>query len=129
MQVKHDDLVRISKETELFVRHLDRSMVNLSHILDAVLQFACVEFDLRVGHRDRLEGICLRRQRLFLVLEVIDSIGQVRSFDLLASVIVDFCASLIDVLLAETYQAQMLLKVLLLAHDTCLFDRQCLSVF
>ena len=77
MQIQYDHLVCVAKEAQLFVGHLDRSMVYIGHVLDRVLQLAGVELNLRVGHVDRLEGVRLRSQRFLLVLEIIDAIGQV----------------------------------------------------
>ena len=90
-------------------------MVNIRHVFYQGLKLAGVELDLRVGHVDRLEGIRLLGKRLLLVFEVLNAICQVGSFDLSAFKVVDLGARLNNILLAEAYKAEMLIKVFLLA--------------
>ena len=98
------------------------------HVFDVQLQLTCVKLNLRVCHTDRLQSICLGGQRLFLILEVIDLVGQVTSFDLLTTIVVYLLASFENILFAESNQAQVLVKVFLLAHDPGFFNLECLCI-
>ena len=69
-----------------------------------MLKLGGVEFDLGVGHVDGLERVCLSGQGFFLVLEVFDSVGQVRALDLLAAEMVYFTACLNHIFFAESDQ-------------------------
>ena len=54
-------------------------------------------------------------QRFILVFEVLNSVGQVRPFNLSAFKVVDLGACLDNILLTETNETEVLIKVFLLA--------------
>ena len=103
-------------------------MVYTGHVFYAHLQLLGIELYLRVGHLNRLKRISLLCQCLFLVLEVLYPIGQIRTFDLLASEIVNLLTRLHYIFFAEANQAQMLVKVFLFPHDSGLLNLKSLSI-
>jgi len=103
-------------------------MVHDSHVFNVQLELARVQLNLRVGHADRLQCVGLGSERLFIRLEVVHTVGEVGTLDLLPAIVVNLRASFEHVLFAEADQAQMLVEVLLLSHDARLFDLERLRV-
>ena len=128
MQIEHDDLVGVTKEAKLLICHFYGAMVYTCHVFDAHLEFLGVELNLRVCHLNRLECVSLLSQRFFLILEVLNPVGKITAFDLLTTEIVNLLARFRHVLPAEPNQAQVLVKVFLLSHNSCLFNLERFSV-
>ena len=121
MEVEYNDLVRVTEETKFLICHFDCTMVDVSKVSDDTFKLFSAVLDVRIGHLNRLEHVCLLLELLFLDLEVLDSVCKVRAFDLLTSVVFDFMSCFGDILSAEMDQTEVLFEVLLLPKDTCFF--------
>ena len=68
-------------------------------------------------------------QLFLLLLEIVNSVREITSLDLLATVVFNLMSGLGDILLAKLDEALMLLEVLLFFHDPCLFHLESICVF
>jgi len=97
VNVKNDDFVRISEETYFFVGHLYSSMVHLRHVLDGFFEFLRTKLNLRVSNLYWSKFFGLAVQFVLRSLEIVKSVANIASFDLLTSEVLDFTCCFLDV--------------------------------
>lgn len=128
MQIQHNHLVCVPKEAQFLVGHLGCEVMNRGHLPYHTFQFVCVVLYLRICGLYGLEGVGLRAQFFLLVLEIFDSIRQIRPLDLLAPKIVQLMRRLHYGVPAKLYQTYVFLNLFLLFQDVGLFYLHCLSI-
>ena len=122
MNIKNDDFVCIAKEAYLFVGHLNSSVVDLRNLLDRFFKLFRTELNLGVCNLDWRKFFRLAVQFVFRSLEIVKSVAHVASLDLLASEVLNFACSFLDIFFAKLYQTKVLLKIFLFSSNSRFFN-------
>lgn len=129
MCVKNNYFICVSEEANLFLSHLNCTMVYRSNLFYCLFEFVGREFYLRVAHLNWAQLVSLRHKFFFLAFKIVQAIRYICSFYLFTAEILNFSRCLLNVLRTKSDQRQVFFKVFLLPIDARFFNFKCIRIF